>query len=92
MRCCAHYVRLDVSGAIADRACDFLLTQSDIAVADGLTSVHVNRTIQELRREGLVAIARRQRVVPDLPRLMDRAVFDPDHPHLKQPLALLRNG
>jgi CRP-like cAMP-binding protein len=34
------------------RAATFPLTQVDIADASGLTAVHVNRTLQELRKEG----------------------------------------
>ena len=41
------------------------LTQEHIADATGLTSVHTNRTIQTLRREGLISLASGRLVVHD---------------------------
>ena len=41
------------------------LTQEHIADATGLTSVHTNRTIQALRREGLISLASGRLVVHD---------------------------
>jgi CRP-like cAMP-binding protein len=41
------------------------LTQEHIADATGLTSVHTNRTIQGLRREGLISLASGRLVVHD---------------------------
>lgn len=32
------------------------LTQADVADATGLMAVHVNRTLQELRRDGLIVL------------------------------------
>jgi len=41
------------------------LTQEHIADATGLTSVHTNRTIQSLRREGLISLASGRLVIHD---------------------------
>ena len=63
-------------------SCDFPITQTDIADATGLTAVHVNRTLQELRRDGLIILERKRLQIPDLQRLMDAAMFNPNYLHL----------
>jgi CRP-like cAMP-binding protein len=63
-------------------SCDFPLTQNDLADATGLTAVHVNRTLQELRRDGLIELERRRLTVPDMQRLMDAAMFNANYLHL----------
>ncbi len=69
-------------GLTQNGSCDFPLTQTDIADATGLTAVHVNRTLQELRRDDLIVIERRQLTIPDIHRLMDAAMFNPNYLHL----------
>ena len=63
-------------------SCDFPLTQNDLADATGLTAVHVNRTLQELRRDKLIELERRRLTIPDLQRLMDAAMFNANYLHL----------
>jgi len=65
-------------------SCDFPLTQYDLAEATGLTPVHVNRTLQSLRADGLVELERRRLVIPDLQRLIDVAMFNANYLHLEQ--------
>ena len=76
------YFRMRTVGLTHNGRCDFPLTQSDLAEATGLTSVHVNRMLQELRREGLIELERKQLHIPDVPRLMDLAMFNADYLHL----------
>jgi CRP-like cAMP-binding protein len=52
------------------------MTQLDIADALGLTPVHVNRVVQELRREGLLELRKHSVSLPDLPRLKQVGDFD----------------
>jgi CRP-like cAMP-binding protein len=52
-------------------------TQLQIADATGLTSVHVNRVLHELKREGLVVREKGDLSFPDWPALAARAGFDP---------------
>ena len=52
-------------------------TQEQLADAAGLTSVHVNRTLQDLRREGLLRFDRGRVEVPDWDQLASVAEFDP---------------
>jgi CRP-like cAMP-binding protein len=76
------YLRLRTVGRARDGRCDFPLTQNDLADATGLTAVHVNRTLQELRRDGLIELERKQLHILDLDRLMDVSMFNPNYLHL----------
>jgi len=76
------YLRLKAVGRAEDGRCDFPLTQNDLADATGLTSVHVNRTLQELRRDGLIELERKQLQILDLERMMDISMFNANYLHL----------
>lgn len=76
------YMRLRTVGRADNGRCDFPLTQNDLADATGLTAVHVNRTLQELRRDRLIELERKQLQILDLERLMDVAMFNPNYLHL----------
>lgn len=75
---CELYLRLDWGGYIKNGGCRFPLTQVDLAEATSLTPVHVNRMLQELRREGLIELQHRMLTIPDLDRLKQLAGFN-DH-------------
>jgi len=79
---CELFTRLKATGSTRQNECDFPLTQNDIADATGLTAVHINRTLQELRSRGLIVVERRTLTILDLERLMDLSAFDPDYLHL----------
>jgi CRP-like cAMP-binding protein len=50
--------RLEVVGLVKDGGFRIPLTQENFADALGLSVVHINRTVQQLRREGLVTFGR----------------------------------
>jgi len=79
---CELFVRLSAVGLTDGCECEFPLTQTDIADATGLTQVHVNRTIQEMRRDGLIDLRNRRLTVHHLHRLMEVALFNPNYLHL----------
>lgn len=79
---CEMFVRLRATGRTEGDACEFPLTQSEIAEATGLTQVHVNRTIQEMRRDQLIELRNKRLQVFDLDRLMSVALFNPNYLHL----------
>ncbi len=58
------------------------LTQTELGDALGLTPVHVNRVLRELREHRLIAMARRQIHVLDVAGLQDIAAFDKAYLHL----------
>ncbi|GAA3709345.1 Crp/Fnr family transcriptional regulator [Sphingomonas cynarae] len=63
----------------------FPLTQETIADMLGLTPIHVNRKIQQLRASGLVVNVDRTMWLPDVARLRALGGFDPGYLHLGGP-------
>lgn len=60
--------RLNLVGLVDKESFSLPLTQEQLADATGLSAVHVNRTLQQLRREGLLELAsgRLRLLEPDL--------------------------
>lgn len=65
--------RLMERNLVQDESFEFPLRQTDIADATGLTPVHVNRVLGELRREGLIQIADRSIRILSLDSLQSMA-------------------
>jgi len=57
------------------------ITQADLADALGLTSVHVNRVLQDLRREGVLDFKRSLVTMNDVERVAVLSGFDPLYLH-----------
>lgn len=57
--------RLQNVGLVADNRCNLPLTQQDIADIVGLTPVHVNRVLGELRSRGLLRFSGKSLHLPD---------------------------
>lgn len=79
---CETFFRLRAAGLADGNRCDFPLTQTDLGEATGLSTVHVNRTLQELRARELIVLRDRTLYIPDLDALQDAAQFDPGYLHL----------
>ena len=79
---CELHLRLDAVGKARANGYDFPLTQRELSECLGLTVVHVNRTIQELRRRGLVELENRQLTILDKRGLEGVAEFDPSYLYL----------
>jgi CRP-like cAMP-binding protein len=79
---CEVFYRLRAIGLVQDDSCEMPLTQADLADVIGMTSVHVNRMLQTLRRQELVELKGRRLTVPDLPALERVALFTPKYLHL----------
>jgi CRP-like cAMP-binding protein len=77
---CELSVRLGV-GDGNDSRFTFPLTQELLGDALGLTNVHVNRTMQQLRSDGLIATDNRTMILPNLARLREVGGFDPHYLH-----------
>lgn len=84
---CEIFLRLRRSGLAESGACPFPLTQVDIADAVGLTAVHVNRMLKEMRRLDLIRQDRGRLAIPDFGALQRTAALDPHGLLLKQGLA-----
>jgi len=81
---CEVFLRLQSVGLTHETECEFPLTQSELGEVTGLSSVHVNRTVQQLRAEGLIVLKDRVLSITDLDALMEVALFDPGYLHLGQ--------
>lgn len=79
---CELRYRLDVVGKTSGNGYEFPLTQRELSECLGLTVVHVNRTLQELRRRALVELENRQVTILDRRGLEGLAEFDPAYLYL----------
>lgn len=79
---CEIYYRLRAVGLAEDGALTFPPTQIDVADTVGLSAVHVNRIVQQLRAEGLIAWRGRRLRILDLAGLQALAGFNPNYLHL----------
>jgi CRP-like cAMP-binding protein len=76
---CEIYTRAKAAGLADARSCDFPPTQFDLACALGLTAVHVNRMLQQLRRDGLIELRAKRLAVVNEKGLSAAAQFDRDY-------------
>ena len=82
---CELLLRLRASGLANSSECDMPITQADLGDVLGLSSVHVNRTLQEIRAMNLVELRSRRLVVHDENALQALALFNPNYLHLQRP-------
>ena len=80
---CEIVERLRPVGLIDGKSCVFPITQMDLADATGLSVVHVNRTIQELRANDLIVLRERTLTINDLDALKHLAMFSANYLHLR---------
>ncbi len=77
---CEMHYRLQTVGLVrADATFEFAVTQSEIGEALGLSTVHVNRTIQQLRRGKLITMGQGTAKILDAPGLAALALFNPSY-------------
>ena len=74
--------RLAVAGKAAGDTFEMPLTQEQIGEALGITPVHANRVIKQLREEGIVDISRGRVAVLNEAKLAELAQFDDRYLHL----------
>jgi CRP-like cAMP-binding protein len=78
---CEMFLRLESVGLTEGFCCEWPLTQNDIADATGLTAVHVNRTLQQLRQMELIDLTNRRLKIPDMAGLQIVGRFNADYLH-----------
>ncbi len=81
---CELRIRMEVVGLADEHGYALELTQTDLAECLGLTPVHVNRTLRELRERGLVEWRGRRVTIHDWDGLVRAAEFDPSYLYLRQ--------
>jgi CRP-like cAMP-binding protein len=72
---CEMLVRLSAVGVAEDNACDLPITQAELGDALGLTAVHVNRVLQQMRADGLIETKGTRLTIPDWDRLKEVGEF-----------------
>ena len=77
-------VRYRIAGATDGDAFSFPVTQEELADATGMTPVHLNRTLQQLRAEGLIEFKNKTLNITDPEGLKQAALFNPNYLHLKR--------
>jgi CRP-like cAMP-binding protein len=85
---CEIFERLQLAGLAPEGSFRLPLTQAEIADTLALSPVHVNRTLMELRRSGLLTFQSRQLVIHDYPALCRAAGFDRRYLHLERAAAV----
>jgi CRP-like cAMP-binding protein len=73
--------RLRVIGRLEGRSFEMPFTQEEIGEALGITGVHVNRVIRQLREDGIVELQRGRVTVLDEGKFLELADFDNRYLH-----------
>ncbi|MGJ4939652.1 Crp/Fnr family transcriptional regulator [Bradyrhizobium sp. HKCCYLS1011] len=79
---CEIFYRLQLTGLTEQNTCEFPLTQSDLAEATGLSKVHVNRTLQDMRAGELIVLKGKILMLPELDRLVSTGLFNAKYLHM----------
>jgi CRP-like cAMP-binding protein len=79
---CELHVRLGIVGLADEGGYDFKVTQTDLAECLGLTAVHINRTLKDLREQGLVEFRSGRVEIADRAALQQVAEFSPAYLYL----------
>jgi CRP-like cAMP-binding protein len=79
---CELHVRLGIVGLADDNGFDLALTQVDLAECLGMTPVHMNRTLRDLRDQDIVEFRNRRVVIGDLARMRRIAEFSTEYLYL----------
>ena len=80
---CELVVRLKAVGLAKNYSCELPITQVEFADATGISGVHINRVLQDLRSEGLIVLKGSTLTVPDWEKLKAVGDFDPTYLHLE---------
>jgi CRP-like cAMP-binding protein len=80
---CEIYFRLQALGMAEGLNYPFPVTQQELGDALGISAVHANRTVQELRQRNLIAFGDKRLTILDLDGLVEMGGFDPAYLHLE---------
>lgn len=82
---CEMGLRLEAAGLGTRASFELPVTQSQLGDATGLTPVHVNRTLQEIRSKGLLSFSQGRVEIPNWAAFTAIAEFDPAYLMLSGP-------
>ena len=94
---CELYLKLQAVGLADHYRCPLSITQIDLADALGLTSVHINRVLREMRSRALITLRDHTLVIENWGELLRIAEFDPTYlqlstERLDEPTPTTRSG
>lgn len=81
---CELYLKLQAVGLATNFQCKLPITQADLADALGLTPVHVNRVLQEMRGRNLITLRGQMLVIQAWDELLRVSEFDPTYLQLER--------
>jgi CRP-like cAMP-binding protein len=81
---CELYLKLQAVGLAGNYRCPLPITQADLADALGLTPVHVNRVLMEMRGKTLITLRSSTLVIEAWNDLLRIAEFDPTYLQLEK--------
>jgi CRP-like cAMP-binding protein len=84
---CEFVIRMRARGLSDGEECELPITQAELGDAMGISTVHVNRTLQELRARGLIRLQGARLKVLDWDGLKELGEFDPTYLHLHREAA-----
>ena len=79
---CELHLRFKSVGLGDEGGFDFPLTQTELADAMGMSTVHANRSMQSLRAKNLMNMRGRRVEIPSIERLRAMCGFNPNYLHL----------
>ena len=79
---CELHLRLTGVGLSDGGEFSLPITQTELADTMGLSNVHVNRSLQSLRSQGLVTFKQRRIIIPDVNNLRSFCYFNPNYLHV----------
>lgn len=78
--------RLTTIGLVQDNSFEFPITQEELGNAFGISTVHVNRVLQELRTQGLIASRGKTLTINNWGSLRQVGQYNPAYLHIDQKL------
>jgi CRP-like cAMP-binding protein len=80
---CEMYLRVQAVGLSEGTRFDFPVTQTELADTVGLTLVHTNRMLRDLRAAGLISWKGKRLTILDVERLANLSMFNSNYLHLE---------
>jgi CRP-like cAMP-binding protein len=84
---CELFTKMEAVGLTQGNSCRFPITQTALGDAMGLSTVHVNRSLMELRAKGFIRLEKHILTILKWNELQQYTEFDPLYLHMEVPEA-----
>jgi CRP-like cAMP-binding protein len=81
---CELYLKQEAVGSAGEHRCPLPMSQIDLADALGISNVHINRMLKEMRGQGLITLRGNTLVIQKWDELIRAAEFDATYLHLRK--------